>query len=29
LMIEGIDLRGARRRKRWTPQKDLAICDVV
>jgi transposase len=29
LMIEGIDLRGARRRKRWTPQKDLAIRDVV
>ncbi len=24
LMLEGIDLRGARRRKRWTPQKVLA-----
>ena len=24
LMIEGIDLRGARRRRRWQPQKDLA-----
>jgi transposase len=24
LMIEGIDLQGARQRKRWTPQKGLA-----
>ena len=24
LMMEGIDLRGARHRPRWTPQKDLA-----
>ena len=24
LMMEGIDLRGARRRARWEPQKDLA-----
>lgn len=24
LMIEGIDLRGSRRRKRWAPQKMLA-----
>ncbi len=27
LMMEGIDLRDARRRKRWTPPKTLA-CDV-
>ena len=26
LMLEGIDLRGARRRKRWSPQKVLASC---
>jgi len=25
LMMEGIDLRGARRRKRWTPQNVLAL----
>jgi transposase len=29
LMMEGIDLRGARRRKRWTPQKELAARDVL
>ena len=29
LMMEGIDLRGARRRKRWTPQNSLAPNDVV
>jgi len=23
-MMEGIDLRGARRRRRWEPQKELA-----
>jgi len=23
LMLEGIDLRGARRRERWMPQKEL------
>jgi transposase len=29
LMMEGIDLRGARRRPRWTPQKDLASARAV
>ena len=29
LMIEGIDLRGAARRKRWTPQNAIAIKPAV
>lgn len=29
LMLEGIDLRGARRRKRWTPRKVLASYATV
>jgi len=29
LMIEGIDLRDARRRKRWTPHKVLAHAKVI
>ena len=29
LMMEGIDLRGARRRARWSPQKDLASMSVL
>lgn len=29
LMMEGIDLRGARHRPRWTPQKDLASTRAV